>query len=207
MFDTFFRSLFEVTPAMVILRGFSPDRAVDLAERAWDVGLTTVEIPLQRAADALSIERASARARERGLCIGAGTILDVAGARRAREAGAAFTVAPGFSAGVWADAVETALPHLPGVATATEVQTALAAGAQWLKAFPAARLGPEWFRDMRGPFPDARFVATGGVDAANADALREAGADVVAFGSAVADAAALAELAGIARERAAARSR
>ncbi len=66
MFDTFFRSLFEVTPAMVILRGFSPDRAVDLAERAWDVGLTTVEIPLQRAADALSIERASA-ARCRGI--------------------------------------------------------------------------------------------------------------------------------------------
>jgi 2-dehydro-3-deoxyphosphogluconate aldolase/(4S)-4-hydroxy-2-oxoglutarate aldolase len=62
----------------------------------------------------------------------------------------------------------TGLPHLPGVATPTEVQRAPAAGFGWLKAFPAAQLGAGWITAMHGPFPEARCVATGGIDLSNA---------------------------------------
>ncbi|MET7611856.1 thiamine phosphate synthase, partial [Streptomyces seoulensis] len=75
----------------------------------------------------------------------------------------------------------------PGVATATDVQAARALGLDWLKAFPASVLGPDWFRAMRGPFPEVPFVATGGIDASNAAAYLAAGAKVVAVGSALDD--------------------
>jgi 2-keto-3-deoxy-6-phosphogluconate aldolase len=80
------------------------------------------------------------------------------------------------------------LPHLPGVATATEAHRALRLGLAWQKVFPAAVLGTGWIAAMRAPFPDVRFVATGGVDAANAEAFLQAGATAVAFGSSFVDA-------------------
>ncbi|MGI5244133.1 hypothetical protein [Dactylosporangium sp. CA-139066] len=76
-------------------------------------------------------------------------------------------------------------PHLPGVATASEVHHALNAGCRWLKAFPAGSLGPGWLPEMRGPFPEARFVPMGGIDAGNARAYLAAGAAALGVGSAV----------------------
>ena len=102
-------------------------------------------------------------------------------------AGAAFTVAPGFDAQVMAASEAAGLPHLPGVATPSDVQGVLKAGGHWVKAFPATALGTEWFRAMRGPFPDVRIVATGGMDAHNAREYLDAGARMVAVGSALAD--------------------
>jgi 2-dehydro-3-deoxyphosphogluconate aldolase/(4S)-4-hydroxy-2-oxoglutarate aldolase len=77
------------------------------------------------------------------------------------------------------------LPHVPGVATASEVQRALATGHTWLKMFPASTLGPRWLREMRGPFPEVSFVATGGIDGDNAVDYLGAGAAAVGVGSAI----------------------
>jgi 2-keto-3-deoxy-6-phosphogluconate aldolase len=57
------------------------------------------------------------------------------------------------------------------------------AGCTWLKAFPAASLGPAWFRTMRGPFPDVRFVATGGLTVTTAPDYLAAGAAAVGLGT------------------------
>ena len=79
------------------------------------------------------------------------------------------------------------MSSLPGVATPTEIQAAVAAGLTWLKAFPAAQLGTAWFTAMAGPFPQEKFVATGGMDANNAGDFLAAGVRCVAVGSALAD--------------------
>ena len=71
----------------------------------------------------------------------------------------------------------------------------MALGLTWLKAFPASLLGTGWFRAMAGPFPGARFVATGGMDATNARAFLDAGVRAVAVGSALEDPAQLQALA------------
>ena len=68
-------------------------------------------------------------------------------------------------------------------------------GLTWLKAFPAQWLGVDWFRHIRGPFPEVRFVATGGMDANNAGDFLDAGVRVVAVGSALEDPAQLERLA------------
>jgi len=85
------------------------------------------------------------------------------------------------------------------VATASEVQSAQKFGLTWLKAFPASVLGADWLRAMSGPFPHVRFVATGGIAANNAAEFLDAGARVVAVGSALSDAAQLPRLAELAR--------
>jgi 2-keto-3-deoxy-6-phosphogluconate aldolase len=81
------------------------------------------------------------------------------------------------------------------VATPSEVQIALKEGLTWLKAFPASVLGTEWIKAMKGPFPAAKFVTTGGMHAGNAGEFLAAGAKVVAVGSALEDPSQLPQLA------------
>ncbi|WP_444963483.1 bifunctional 4-hydroxy-2-oxoglutarate aldolase/2-dehydro-3-deoxy-phosphogluconate aldolase [Nocardiopsis sp. M1B1] len=187
MSDQGLDGLFGGQRVLAILRGMPVDTTVALAERAWDLGVTAVEVP---ARDALGLEalRATVRAgAERGHPVGAGTVITPEQVRDVAGAGAAFTVAPGFDAEVMAASEAAGMPHLPGVATPSDIQGVLRAGGRWVKAFPATSLGSAWFRAMHGPFPDVRIVATGGMDARNAREYLDAGARMVAVGSALAD--------------------
>jgi 2-dehydro-3-deoxyphosphogluconate aldolase/(4S)-4-hydroxy-2-oxoglutarate aldolase len=83
------------------------------------------------------------------------------------------------------------------VSTPSEVQLAASLGLTWLKAFPAQWLGTDWFKHIRGPFPQVRFVATGGLDASNAQSFLDAGVRVAAVGSALEDPAQLDRLAAL----------
>jgi len=183
----FFDDHFRASPTMAILRGFAPDRTVALCRRALELGLGLIEVPVQDEAGMTALAAALDWGRAAGHPVGAGTVTSPALVERVAGLGAAFTVAPNFDPAV-AAAVRTAgLPYLPGVATPTEVATAWAAGFRWQKAFPASILGAAWIKAMAGPFPQVRFVATGGIDTNNAAGFRAAGA-VVALGSAFADA-------------------
>ncbi|QYH34965.1 bifunctional 4-hydroxy-2-oxoglutarate aldolase/2-dehydro-3-deoxy-phosphogluconate aldolase [Salinibacterium sp. M195] len=179
--------LFEGQPLMAILRGFGVERSVALARTAWQLGIDSVEVPIQSERDIEALRAVVAAGKELGKSVGAGTVVTLDHVRQAADAGAAFTVSPGFDLDVVRASFEAGMPPLPGVATATEVQTAQSAGLTWVKAFPASLLGTSWFGAMAGPFPAMRFVATGGMDASNAGDYLKAGAKVVAVGSALAD--------------------
>lgn len=193
-----FTDLFAGQQVMAILRGMSERATVELANRAWDLGIGLVEVPIQSPDAVPALRAAVAAARRRGRVVGAGTVTTPARVAAAVEAGAAFTVAPGFDGEVLAASLAAGLPHLPGVATPGEIQQALRHGVTWLKAFPAAQLGVGWFAAMRGPFPEANLVATGGVSAHDAADYLTAGARAVAVGSALADEAQWEKLAGMA---------
>ncbi|WP_405432119.1 bifunctional 4-hydroxy-2-oxoglutarate aldolase/2-dehydro-3-deoxy-phosphogluconate aldolase [Micromonospora sp. NBC_00617] len=182
-----FEHIFGGARVMAILRGLPVAETVRLAERAWDLGIVVVEVPVATP-DAVPALRAAVEAgAARGRIVGAGTVLDAEQVAAAADAGAAFTVAPGLDLAIADAAAARGLPHLPGVATPTEAQQALRHGLTWLKAFPAISLGPAWFRAMAGPLPQLRFVATGGLDANNAAAFLDAGVRVAAVGSALSD--------------------
>lgn len=185
--DGQFGSLLEGPPVMAILRNMSPRESVTLAERAWDLGIELVEVPIQTADAVPSLEAVLHAARERGAVAGAGTVTRVEQVHEVARMGGAFTLAPGLDPRVVEAARTAGIPHVPGVATASEVQTAVALGCQVLKAFPASVLTPSWFTAMAGPFPQVSFVATGGIDATNAPEFLRAGAVMVAVGSALAD--------------------
>jgi 2-dehydro-3-deoxyphosphogluconate aldolase/(4S)-4-hydroxy-2-oxoglutarate aldolase len=182
-----FDDIFGDQRLMAILRGLPPDRTVALATALWDAGVTVLEVPIGTADAVDSLRAAVTAGRERGRIVGAGTVLTPDQARAAAGAGATYTVAPGLDLTVLAASLDAGLPHLPGVGTASEVQRARAAGCRWQKAFPAKPLGASWITALHGPFPDVRFVATGGLRAADVEPFLAAGAAVVALGAALAD--------------------
>ncbi|SCL20281.1 2-keto-3-deoxy-phosphogluconate aldolase [Micromonospora rhizosphaerae] len=192
--------IFGSAVVMAILRGLPPRETVELATRAWDLGIDVVEVPVQTTDAVRSLKAAVAAGRERGRGVGAGTVITVDQVRTVAEIGVTFTVAPGLDDAVVAASVAAGLPHLPGVSTASEIQQALRHGLTWVKAFPANVLRPDWFVAMRAPFPQVTFVATGGVDAHNAPDYLAAGARVVAVGSALSDPEQLERLAAVLAE-------
>lgn len=180
-------SLLDQTKVMAILRGFGVDETVRIANVAWDLGLTCVEVPIQSEEDVEALAATVAAGRERGMAVGAGTVVDQRTIDQAVEAGAVFAVSPGFDAEVVRGCLDADLAPLPGVGSASEVQQATKLGLTWLKAFPASVLGTGWFKAMKGPFPQAKFISTGGMDALNAEEYLAAGAKVIAVGSALND--------------------
>jgi 2-dehydro-3-deoxyphosphogluconate aldolase/(4S)-4-hydroxy-2-oxoglutarate aldolase len=119
--------------------------------------------------------------------IGAGSVLDAETARLAILAGVRFVVGPTFSPAVLTTCHRYGVAAVPGAYTPTEIVTAWEAGADLVKVFPAGGLGPEYFRDLRGPLPQLRLMPTGGVTAENAGAFLRAGAAVLGVGGALID--------------------
>ncbi len=181
--DERFDAWFADTRALLILRGLGPTATLAIAEQAWTAGVTMLEVPCQTPADERALALVCRAAAERKLIVGAGTVVTTARVELVARAGAAYIVCPGLDADVVRAALDAGLAVLPGVATPTEIQAAANLGLGWVKVFPASVLGPEWIKAMRGPFPDLRMVATGGINATNASSFLDAGARVVSFGS------------------------
>lgn len=197
MNELYFDTAFGEVPIMGIFRGLGPRRTLALAEAAWSLGVRVVEVPVMNAEDLTTLRAVAEQGRARGLDVGAGTIVSPFQIDEVVKAGASFTVAPGLDCDVAEASVAAGLPHLPGVATGSEVQAASRLGFRWLKAFPAEQLGPKWIGHLHGPFPDVRFVAAGGITTANAMSFLDAGCHVVALGSAFETESAIAEMGAI----------
>lgn len=178
---------FAGSPVMVILRGYSPDRTVELARLAWASGIKLVEVPVQGSESLAALEAVCLASPGEHAPVGAGTIIAADQIAVVRGAGARFTVAPGLDLDVSAASEAAGMPHLPGVATAGEVQRAWAHGLRWQKLFPAANLGAGLIGALHGPFPRVRFVATGGITTGNAPDFLAGGASAVSLGASFAD--------------------
>jgi 2-dehydro-3-deoxyphosphogluconate aldolase/(4S)-4-hydroxy-2-oxoglutarate aldolase len=128
-------------------------------------GLAVAEVTFRTACAPEAIQLI---ARETDVLVGAGTVIRAEQVDEAVAAGARFVVTPGLSASVIRRCAELDVPVIPGVATATEVITALGYGLGVLKLFPAEAVGGvATLRALAGPFPEVRFVPTGGIGPAN----------------------------------------
>jgi 2-dehydro-3-deoxyphosphogluconate aldolase/(4S)-4-hydroxy-2-oxoglutarate aldolase len=149
-----------VLPVVVI---DEPSLAGRLGSALRTGGLPCAEVTLRTDS---ALESLRVLAEDPDLLVGAGTVLRPAQVGAALEAGARFMVSPGFSASVLAECRRSGVPLIPGVATATEIQTALDAGLQVLKFFPAeAAGGVVALKALAAPFREVRFVPTGGITA------------------------------------------
>jgi 2-dehydro-3-deoxyphosphogluconate aldolase / (4S)-4-hydroxy-2-oxoglutarate aldolase len=181
----YFAEALRGVPVLAVLRGLEPTSAVATAEQCWRAGIPLVEVSLSGDHAMAALEAVCRRGRELGHAAGAGTVLTADQVAVAAAAGAAFAVSPGLDPDTVAAAQGLELPYLPGVASPSEVQHALALECRTLKLFPASALGIDWLRSLAGPFPEAGFVAVGGVDARNASAWMEAGAVGIGVASAL----------------------
>ncbi|WEH13037.1 bifunctional 4-hydroxy-2-oxoglutarate aldolase/2-dehydro-3-deoxy-phosphogluconate aldolase [Streptomyces sp. VNUA24] len=139
----------------------SEEMAAPLAAALVAGGARCAEVTFRTAAAEQVVKAMAAHG---GLVVGAGTVLTAEQAKRAVAAGARFVVSPGFDDEVVAKCLELGVPVVPGVATATELMRALRAGLDTVKLFPAESLGGvDTLRALAAPFPQARFVPTGGI--------------------------------------------
>jgi 2-dehydro-3-deoxyphosphogluconate aldolase/(4S)-4-hydroxy-2-oxoglutarate aldolase len=147
------------------------ERAIPLAHALLDAGLYCVEVTLRTPAGLPALSAISAVT---DLTVGAGTVLDPAMVKASHDAGATFIVSPGYDQAIVDACTERRILALPGVATATELQTARRAGLRAVKFFPAETAGGlPALKALAAPFPDMRFMPTGGIGTDNvADYLR-----------------------------------
>jgi 2-dehydro-3-deoxyphosphogluconate aldolase/(4S)-4-hydroxy-2-oxoglutarate aldolase len=173
---------------VVVLRRVAPrDRLVALVEELVAAGARLFEITFDapEAADDIGalLERFGAGSGD--ILFGAGTVMRAEQLDAARRAGAAFAVAPVLDPTLIRRATDAGTPFVPGVLTPTEAAAAWAAGATFVKLFPASAVGPAWIRELHGPMPELGVIPTGGVDGSNAQAFLDAGAAAVGIGSAL----------------------
>lgn len=154
--------------AVPVVRELDEERLYSLGKALGEGGLRVIEITLMDESALKAIKRLST---DKELIIGAGTVLDEMMARRAIEAGAKFLVSPGLNEGAVHFAKAAGVPFLPGVMTPTEIMKAMSLGCEVVKIFPVTTLGGvSYLKNLKGPFPNLKVMASGGI---GLDTLRE----------------------------------
>jgi 2-dehydro-3-deoxyphosphogluconate aldolase/(4S)-4-hydroxy-2-oxoglutarate aldolase len=168
----------------VVAIGRRPDPATvqAIADGLADGGIRAFELTLNEP-ETEALRMIETLASMSVLEIGAGTVLSIAAAQRALDAGATFLVTPHTDVELVTWAADRGVPILPGAFSPTEVLAGWRAGASAIKVFPASVAGPSFIRELRGPFPDIGLVPTGGVTLDNVAEFIRAGARAVGLGS------------------------
>lgn len=152
-----------VVPVIVIN---DADDAVPLAAALTEGGLACAEVTFRTKAAPEALRRICAE--NPTMLAGAGTVLTPQQAKDARDAGAHFIVAPGFSPAVVDYCLEHGIPVYPGVCTPSEVEAALAKGLTTLKFFPAEPAGGvPYLKAISAPYVGVQFMPTGGISDKN----------------------------------------
>jgi 2-dehydro-3-deoxyphosphogluconate aldolase / (4S)-4-hydroxy-2-oxoglutarate aldolase len=167
---------------VAVIRMKETDRLQKVIEAIHAGGVTSLEITMT-VPGAIESIRALSKTLPGDALLGAGTVTDVASAGAAIDAGATFIVSPIFDRDVVALCARRDIAVMPGCYTPLEIFTAWSAGADVIKVFPATSLGPKYFKDLHGPFPDIRLMPTGGVTIDNVGEWVKAGAVAVGIGS------------------------
>lgn len=174
-----------------VVRAASAEEGASAIEAICAGGISIVEITMT-VPDALSLIGKMARQLGGKVLIGAGTVTSSKQAEACVDAGAKFIVSPGLSVAVLTAARDRGTLAIPGALTPTELMTAIENGAKLVKIFPCGNVGgPKYLKSLRGPFPNAALIPTGGVSPANAGEFISAGAFAIGVGADLVDLAAL----------------
>lgn len=144
----------------------SSDNAAPLAEALISGGLPVAEVTFRTSAARKSIETMTKKYPD--MLVGAGTITSVEQAKQALDAGAIFLVSAGFNRKVTEYALDQKVPIFPGICTPTELMMLLEYNLPIAKFFPAEQYGGlKTIKALAAPFPNIRFMPTGGIHAGN----------------------------------------
>jgi 2-dehydro-3-deoxyphosphogluconate aldolase/(4S)-4-hydroxy-2-oxoglutarate aldolase len=167
---------------VAVVRSKSAEEALALGRAAAEGGIKFVEITFSVPGALDVIKQLSS---QKNLHVGAGTVLALQQAERAIGAGAQFIVSPSLELNLIGICHAANLACFPGAATPTEIIAAQRARADLVKIFPADLVGgPYFIRQMQGPFPDVRFMVSGGVSLKNVADYVQAGVTGICLGSA-----------------------
>ena len=168
---------------VAVVRANNAEEAIRISDACLEGGCPSIELTFTVPGAHKVIEELANRYSGGEMLLGAGTVLDSETARIAILSGANYIVSPGFN-------LETAklcnryrMPYMAGCMTITEVLTAMEAGVDIVKIFPADLFGPKIIKDIKGLLPHAKMMPTGGVEVSNVHEWIKAGAVAVGAGS------------------------
>jgi len=158
------------------------EKAVPLAKALMVGGIPCAEVTFRTAQGEECIRRIAAELPD--VLVGAGTVLTTEQVDRALAAGAKFIVSPGFNPDVVKRCIAKNVPVIPGCITPTEMEAAMALGLTTLKFFPAEQAGGLAFiKAVAAPYPNLRFMPTGGIGPTNLGSYAAFGKIVACGGS------------------------
>ncbi len=161
--------ILQLSPVMPVVTIEDAATAPDLARALVRGGIKVIEVTLRTPQALAAIEAIAASVPE--ICVGAGTVMSPDDLNLSANAGAAFAISPGATRELLAAGANFRIPYLPAVATASELMSALAAGFRYFKLFPAHVAGGlQALKAFYGPFAEARFCPTGGINLQTAGA-------------------------------------
>ena len=169
---------------IAVIRGESSRDAIEVSEALIEGGIEAIEVTFTTPEAGTALSELRERYGDE-ILLGAGTVTKTSHVEEARSRGASFLVSPGSVPELSERMIETGLATIPGTLTPTEIQQALGLGVPAVKVFPGSLGGPAYLKALRGPFPDARFVPTGGVSEQNLGEWFASGAYAVGVGGAL----------------------
>ena len=171
-------------PLVAILRGLSPEEALDVGRATVNAGFHILEVPLNSPNPLRSIQILAAAFPN--VLVGAGTVTTAQQVRDIKAAGGQLIISPHLDDNVVCETVNLGLISLPGVATPSEAFKAIALGAHGLKLFPAEMISPAVVKAMRAVLPGhIRLIPVGGIGTHNMADYRKSGASGFGIGSAL----------------------
>ena len=176
------------TKVIAIARGLEPQKAAQLAEALYAGGIKLVEVAFNQKDTQNKFEKtciaieAIRSAMGDKMYVGAGTVLTIEQLELARMAGAQFIVSPDTNPQVIQETKRLGLVSLPGALTPSEIVQAYSSGADFVKVFPAGRLGAGYIKDVCAPISHIPLLAVGGINEKNIAEFIAAGAVGVGVG-------------------------
>ncbi len=168
---------------VVVIRGKNVEQAIRTVDACYKGGIKIIEITFTVPNADKIISSLSEKYAGSDIVIGAGSVLDPETARIAMLAGAKFIVSPSLNVETIKICNRYGVPVMSGVMTPSEAQTAMEYGVDILKLFPGDIAKPAGLKALKGPFPNANIMPTGGVSAENVEEWFKAGAYAVGAGS------------------------
>ena len=165
---------------VAILRGIQADDVLKIAGALCDGGVKIIEVTLNSPNALLAIEQLNSEYGNQ-LLVGAGTVLDISGAKAAMAAGAKFLISPNVDIAVIRAAKDAGILSIPGAFTPTEIITAHNNGADIVKVFPAPDAA--YIKNILAPLNYIKLMPTGGINLANIKSFKDAGATAFGIGS------------------------
>ncbi|HHT47775.1 MAG TPA: bifunctional 4-hydroxy-2-oxoglutarate aldolase/2-dehydro-3-deoxy-phosphogluconate aldolase [Firmicutes bacterium] len=175
-----YRTLFE-TKVVAVIRVDNSANLLEAATALHKGGVRALEITMTSPGALDAIKEANEKLDD-DVVIGVGSVLDPETARAAIIAGVKFVVSPVLNLDIIRMCQRYSITCIPGAFTPTEILRAWEAGADFVKIFPATRLGPSFIKDIKGPMPQVKLTPTGGVNLDNAAEFIKAGASFVGAG-------------------------
>lgn len=136
---------------IAIVRGVDEEHIIPTAQALYEGGIHMMEITFDQSnpnhlVETSKLIKVVSEQMQGKICVGAGTVMNIAQCDAAFQAGAKYFITPNVNVDVIRKANELEVVSIPGALSPTEAAYAYEEGADFVKLFPAGDLGSNYIK-------------------------------------------------------------